>query len=87
MKNLIFALMALVCGVCAVNAGEVQEFLCGDKSLSYCIKHFDRRCEAKNYFACAVAGVLHFEQEQYSESKKYYEMWYVIKQIARIHID
>ena len=74
MKNLIFALVALVCGVCVVNAGEVQDSWCDDKSLSYCIKHFDRQCESKNYFACEIVGALHYEQEQYGESKKYLEM-------------
>ena len=74
MKNLIFALVALVCGVCGVNAGETQEILCGDKSLSYCIKHFDRQCKAKNYGACLSLGSLQREQEQYSESKKYFEL-------------
>lgn len=66
--------MALVCGVCSANAGEMQEAFCGDKSLSYCIKHFDRQCNAKNYGACAFVGLLHFEQKQYSESKKYFEL-------------
>ena len=74
MKKLIYALVALVCGVCSVNAGEMQDSLCGDKSLSYCIKHFDRQCDAKNYFACFVVGMLHFAQKQYSESKKYFEL-------------
>ena len=74
MKKLIFALVAIMCGVCSVNAGEVQEKICSDKSLSYCIKHFDRQCEAKNYLACEIVGLLHFEQKQYSESKKYYEL-------------
>ena len=66
--------MAIMCGVCVVNAGEVQEAFCGDKSLSYCIKHYDRQCEAKNYFACFAVGTLHFAQKQYSESKKYFEL-------------
>ncbi|MGX2981910.1 tetratricopeptide repeat protein [Helicobacter sp. 23-1045] len=74
MKKLIYAIVAIMCGVCVVNAGEWQEMMCGDKSLSYCIKHFDRQCNAKNYGACVVVGGLHLEQEQYSESKKYYEM-------------
>ncbi|MGX3012108.1 tetratricopeptide repeat protein [Helicobacter sp. 23-1044] len=74
MKKLIFALVAIMCGVCSVNAGEVQEAFCGDKSLGYCIKHYDRQCEAKNYLACFVVGALHLKQEQYSESKKYLEM-------------
>lgn len=74
MKKLIFALVALVCGVCSVNAGEWQEYWCDDKSLSYCIKHFDKQCEAKNYLACGIVGALHYEQKQYSESKKYYEL-------------
>ena len=74
MKNLIFALVAIMYGMCAVNAGEVQDSWCDDKSLSYCIKHYDRQCEAKNYIACGIVGELHNEQEQYSESKKYYEM-------------
>ena len=74
MKKLIFALVALVCGVCSVNAGETQEYWCGDESLSYCIKHFDKQCDAKNYLACAIVGALHWEQKQYSESKKYYEL-------------
>lgn len=66
--------MALVCGVCSAYAGEMQEMFCGDKSLSYCIKHFDRQCSAKNYAACEVVGELHYEQKQFSESKKYYEL-------------
>ena len=74
MKNLIYALVAIMCSVCSVNAGEAQEALCDDKSLSYCIKHYDRQCDAKNYGACGVVGDLHWGQEQYSESKKYYEM-------------
>ena len=74
MKKLIFALVAIMCGVCSVNADEWQEIFCGDKSLSYCIKHFDRQCDAKNYYACAIVGALHYKQKQYSESKKYYEM-------------
>lgn len=47
MKNLIFALVAIMYGMCAVNAGEVQDSWCDDKSLSYCIEHFDRQCESK----------------------------------------
>ena len=75
MKKLIFALVAIMCGVCAVYASKLQEWLyCGDKSLEYCIKHFDRQCESKNYFACSIVGALHYEQEQYGESKKYLEM-------------
>ena len=74
MKNLIFALVAIMCGVCAVNAGEVQDSWCDDKSLSYCIKHYDRQCDAKNYFACFFVGALHYKQKQYSESKKYFEL-------------
>ena len=74
MKNLIFALLALVCGMCFVYASELQEYFCGDKSLSYCIKHYDKQCKAKNYSACAIVADLHYEQEQYSESKKYYEL-------------
>ena len=74
MKKLIFALVAIMCGVCSVNADEWQEIFCGDKSLSYCIKHYDRQCESKNYRACFVVGALHLEQKQYGESKKYYEM-------------
>ncbi|MGX2983140.1 tetratricopeptide repeat protein [Helicobacter sp. 23-1045] len=74
MKKLIYALVAIMCGVCAVNAGETQDLLCGDESLSYCIKHFDRQCEAKNYGACVELGVLHEEQKQYNKSKKYLEM-------------
>ena len=66
--------MALVCGVCSAYAGEMQEMVCGDKSLSYCITHFDRQCDAKNYLACEVVGTLHDEQEQYSKAKKYYEL-------------
>ena len=71
MKKLIYALVAIMCGVCFVYAVTVQEALCGDKSLGYCIKHFERQCKAKNYTACMITGGL---QEQYSESKKYYEM-------------
>ena len=74
MKKLIFAIMALVCGVCSAYAGEMQEMVCGDKNLSYCIKHFDRQCSAKNHGACRIVGDLHYEQKQYSESKKYYEL-------------
>lgn len=66
--------MVLVCGVCVAYAGEWQEIFCKDKSLSYCIKHFDRQCNAKNYNACFIVGVLHDEQEQYSKAKKYYEL-------------
>ena len=74
MKKLIFALVAIMCGVCSVNADEWQEIFCGDKSLGYCIKHYDRQCESKNYFACEIVGALHFEQKQYGESKKYFEL-------------
>ena len=74
MKKLIFALVAIMCGVCSVNAGEWQEALCGDKSLGYCIEHYDRQCDAKNYLACEFVGLLHWEQKQYGESKKYYEL-------------
>ena len=63
-----------MCGVCSVNAGEWQEVFCGDKSLGYCIKHYDRQCESKNYLACSIVGDLHFGQKQYSESKQYYEL-------------
>ena len=66
--------MALVCGVCSAYAGEMQEMFCGDKSLSYCIKHFDRQCSAKNYAACEVVGELHYKQKQYNKSKKYCEL-------------
>lgn len=66
--------MAIMYGMCAVNAGEVQDSWCDDKSLSYCIEHFDRQCESKNYNACSIVESLYLEQERYSESKKYYEM-------------
>lgn len=71
MKTLILLAFMLIINV---FAGEIQEALCGNKSLSYCINHFDRQCRAKNYNACWIVGVLHGDQEQYSESKKYYEM-------------
>ena len=74
MKKLIFTLVALVCGVCVAYAGEVQEIVCKDKSLSYCIKHFDEQCESKNYGACFSLGALYQEQEQYSKAKKYFEL-------------
>ncbi|MGX3010088.1 tetratricopeptide repeat protein [Helicobacter sp. 23-1044] len=74
MKKIIFALVAIMCGVCAVNAGEMQDFWCEDESLSYCIKHYDKQCDAKNYGACVTVGILHYELEQYSESKKYFEL-------------
>ena len=63
MKKLIFAIVS-ICGVC--NAGEVQDSWCDDKSLSYCIEHFDRQCESKNYNACSIVGSLYLEQERYS---------------------
>lgn len=66
--------MALVSMSCAVNAGEIQESWCGDESLSYCITHFDKQCDTKNYIACGIVGDLHYEQKQDSESKKYYEL-------------
>lgn len=72
MKTLILLAFMLIANV---FAGEMQETFCGNKSLSYCINHFDKQCEAKNYVACWVVGtLLHYEQEQYSEAKKYYEM-------------
>lgn len=71
MKTLILLAFMLIANV---FAGDVQEIICGDKSLLYCINHFDRQCEAKNYGACFVVGQLHAEQEQYSKAKKYYEM-------------
>lgn len=70
MKKLIYAIVV----VCVVNAGEMQEMYCGDKSLSYCINHFKKQCDAKNYGACGVVGWLQYEQKQYGEAKKYYEM-------------
>lgn len=71
MKTLILLAFMLITNV---FAGDTQETFCGDKSLSYCINHFDRQCEAKNYGACWIVGVLYHEQEQYSEAKKYIEM-------------
>lgn len=71
MKTLILLAFMLIANV---FADEAQETLCGDKSLSYCINHYDRQCNAKNYLACAFVGDLHYEQEQYSKAKKYYEM-------------
>ena len=70
MKKLIFAILA----ICVANADEFQKALCGDRSLEYCIEHFDRQCEAKNYVACSFLATLHLEQEKYSESKKYREL-------------
>ena len=74
MKKLIFALVAIVCGVCSANAGEAQEDYCGNTNLSDCISHFDKQCKANNYAACFVLGELHYKQKQHSESKKYFEM-------------
>lgn len=71
MKTLILLAFVIITNV---FAGDTQETFCGDKSLSYCINHFDRQCEAKNYAACWFVGLLHYEQEQYSEAKKYLEM-------------
>ena len=71
MKTLILLAFILIANV---FAGEAQEIFCDDKSLSYCINHFDRQCDAKNYNACWIVGVLYREQEQYGKTKKYYEM-------------
>ena len=71
MKTLILLAFMLIANV---FAGEAQEMFCDDKSLSYCINHFDRQCEAKNYIACRIVGELHEEQKQYGKTKKYYEM-------------
>ena len=71
MKTLILLAFMLIANV---FAGKWQELLCGNESLSYCINHFDRQCEAKNYVACGIVGDLYAEQEQYNKAKKYYEM-------------
>lgn len=71
MKKLILLAFMLIANV---FAGEAQEMMCGDKSLLYCINHFDKQCQAKNYGACFTVGYLHWEKEQYSQAKKYYEM-------------
>ena len=71
MKTLILLAFMLIANV---FADGTQEMFCDDKSLSYCINHFDRQCEAKNYNACFIVGELYREQEQYGKSKKYYEM-------------
>ena len=71
MKKLILLAFMLIA---SAFAGEMQEKFCDDKSLSYCINHFDRQCEAKNYFACLVVGTLYYEQKQYGKTKKYLEM-------------
>ena len=71
MKTLILLAFMLMANV---FAGELQETACDDKSLSYCINHFDRQCDAKNYGACFIVGMLHNEQEQYGKAKKYFEM-------------
>ena len=71
MRILILLAFAMIANV---FAGEIQEIVCGDKSLSYCINHFDRQCEAKNYDACGIVGGLYAEQKQYNQAKKYYEI-------------
>ncbi len=71
MKTLILLAFMLIANV---FAGEWQEMACGDKSLLYCINHFDMQCNAKNYAACSAVGDLHLEQKQYSKAKKYFEM-------------
>ena len=71
MKILILLAFMLIANV---FAGEMQEILCGNESLSYCINHFDRQCEAKNYAACSFVGYLYAEQKQYNKAKKYIEM-------------
>ena len=71
MKKLILLAFMLIANV---FAGELQEIFCGDKSLSYCINHYDRQCDAKNYAACSFVGGLYTEQKQYSKAKKYLEM-------------
>ena len=71
MKTLILLAFALMANV---FAGEWQEKLCGDESLSYCINHYDRQCEAQNYGACFAVGGLYLEQKQYNKAKKYFEM-------------
>ena len=71
MKKLILLAFALIANV---FADEWQELVCGDKSLSYCINHYNKQCKAKNYNACGVVGDLYRVQRQYSEAKKYLEM-------------
>ena len=71
MKKLILLAFMLIANI---FAGEAQEEICDDKSLSYCINHFDRQCKVKIYTACFVVGDLYRVQRQYSEAKKYYEM-------------
>ncbi len=71
MKTLILLAFVLIA---SAFAGELQELMCGNKSLSYCINHFDRQCKTKSYSACFFVGGLYKEQEQYSQAKKYIEM-------------
>ena len=66
--------MVVASVVCVANARTRQQDFCVNKSLSYCINHYNKQCEAKNYNACSIVGELHFEQKQYSKAKKYYEM-------------
>ncbi|MGX2983287.1 hypothetical protein [Helicobacter sp. 23-1045] len=48
MKKIIYAIVAIMCSVCSANE------ICGDKTLSDCISHFDKQCKAKNYSACGL---------------------------------
>ena len=66
--------MAVASVICIANARTEQQNFCNNKSLSYCINHYNKQCESKNYSACWAVGILHREQEKYGEAKKYFEM-------------
>ena len=80
MKTLILLVFMLIANV---FAGEAQETMCRNKSLSYCINYYDRQCKAKNYGACLLSEHCIKSKSNIVKLKNTMK-WYVIRQIVRI---
>ena len=87
MKKLIFALVAIVCGVCSVNAGEAQScatagfvYLFGDGTqIDYKLakSYFEKSCEMQNFYGCSMLSVMYRDgksvEQNLSKAKEYHD--------------
>lgn len=53
-------------------ADNFHKTICGKRSYS-CIEYYDEQCNAKNYGACQLVGILYVEQGKFYKFTKYFE--------------
>lgn len=54
-------------------ADNFHETICANEMSYFCIEYYDKQCNAKNYGACQLVGILYVEQGKFYKFTKYFE--------------